>query len=188
MTALRSVSLLAIPAKPHSPLGSRPRAQLSETPACSLLVYLVASLAQQLHIPVDIAKPSLANVLDPSFNAGLVAATRSVVPTQGVELEASAGPISRRLPLPAQLRRQLAFSTAPCTTWDRPNFASEFLYREFPLRRLRDAGKKAINQAVQGDRTVLARCGALNPKGCRWSMDRAQHQHVAEFRRVPGLV
>jgi hypothetical protein len=68
---------------------------------------------QDMDAPVAIADPRGADLLDPSFEAGLLAATGFVMISRPIEFQDAARPPDRDAPIIANRRRQLALASRP---------------------------------------------------------------------------
>ena len=80
-----------------------------------LLQVDLPSLATQKDMDAPVAVPDarLANLLDPGFKAGLLAATRFVMIGGPIEFQDAARPSDRDAPFIANRRRQLALASRP---------------------------------------------------------------------------
>ena len=68
---------------------------------------------EDMDAPVSVADARLANLLDASFNAGLLAATRFVMIGGPIEFQDAARPPDRYAPFITNRRRQLALASRP---------------------------------------------------------------------------
>ena len=90
------------------------QAQFIVNPMGLLQIDLPSLTAQKdMNAPVAIADPRGANLLDPSFKAGLLTATGFVMKGRAIELQNAACAPDRYAPFVTDRRRQLALASRP---------------------------------------------------------------------------
>ena len=98
------------------------QAELTIDPVGPLGVHLPAlTTKQNVDAPISVAHPRRADILDPAFEAGLLAATGFVMEGRRIELKHPTGPPDRHIPFLANPSRQLALAMPladrPCAAW-----------------------------------------------------------------------